>query len=173
MTITLATLSRDIGATAESDGWWLRGPPAADLTTRGGWPTSLLVEALQVEQMLELGLATARNGAVLVPWDLFGDAVAADFSVVLGGTESSPLMLVIDRLDDIGSPTFAYRYAFRLGSYDTSVHRAGYFVEQGAERRTFRLDTQTFVLVEAMDRFNVLPPEAKTKQESWLTFAAV
>jgi hypothetical protein len=53
------------------------------------------------------------------------------------------------------------------------LDRLGYYIREAGESRVFRLDRQTYALVEAMERFNALPSSAKTQQESWLTFATV
>jgi hypothetical protein len=68
---------------------------------------------------------------------------------------------------------FRYRYSYLLAGQQVHVDRLGYYVKRTGIAEVFLLDFQMYSLVEAMDAFNALPPEAKTPQESWLTFAKV
>jgi hypothetical protein len=121
-----------------------------------------------------LGLAEEATGAVRVPYANF-DAIQNDMpvSVIGGWTQHSPFLLKIDRKSDVGRPDFQYRYAFVLAGQQVHVDRLGYYVKRPGSTDVFLLDFQMYSLVEAMDAFNALSPEAKTPQESWLTFAKV
>jgi len=85
----------------------------------------------------------------------------------------SPFLLKIDRKSDVGRSDFQYRYAFLLGGSAVSIDRVGYYMRRSGRAEIFSLDFQMYSLVEAMDTFNILAPEDKTPQTSWLTFAKV
>jgi hypothetical protein len=65
------------------------------------------------------------------------------------------------------------RDSILLASRQVPLERIGYYVRRPASSEIFLLDFQMYSLIEAMDAFNALSPEAKTPQESWLTFAKV
>lgn len=177
---SLGSIGTNIGASAETDGWWLRPLVAGtDLSRRERWPEEVLATsdglraATQVETLLDLEIAETVGGAVCVPWDRFGEALNADIPLPVRWTSWSPLMLAIDRQSELGRQDFQYRYSYRFGERDTAVERVGYFVRRIATGHLFHLDEQTFALVDAMDRFNQLPPADRTPDRTWLTFAEV
>ena len=94
-------------------------------------------------------------------------------SLIGAWSPHSPFLLKIDRKSDLGRSDFQYRYAFVLAGRPVHVDRLGYYVKRAASTDVFLLDFQMYSLVEAMDAFNALSPDAKTPQESWLTFAKV
>lgn len=177
---SLGSIGTSIGAFAGADGWWLRPLLGdGDLTRRDRWPQDVLATpdglraATQVETLLDLEIAEAVDGAVCVRWEQFGAALEADIQLPIRWTSWSPLMLSIDRQSELGRKDFQYQYAFRFGERDTAVERVGYFVRRSATGQLFHLDEQTFALVDAMDRFNQLPPSERTPDRTWLTFAEV
>jgi len=139
------------------------------LAETGAWRS-----AIEIEQLLELGLAEEQDGAVRIPYENF-EAIANDMPVSLIGAwvVHSPFLLKIDRKSDVGRSDFQYRYAFVLAGKEVHVDRLGYYVKRAGSPDVFLLDFQMYSLVEAMDAFNALPADAKTPQESWLTFAKV
>ena len=177
--LLLGSLTFDIQFSAEKRGWQVAAQSGADLSERDAWPAVVLEQplghlaALQVEQLLDLELAEEFSGAVVIPWDRFAAALELELPLITMWSEPSPLMLAVSRVSDLGRKDFAYKYAFRLGARDVAVQRVGYFVRHTSSGRTFHLDVQAFGLVDAMDRFNSLPQEDKTKRESWLSFATI
>ncbi len=163
---------------AEVGGLTVRGP--RELSKRENWPAEALElpgawrTAVEIEQLLELGLAEDADGAARIPYATF-EAIQDEMPVSMIGawTPHSPFLLKIDRKSDVGRPDFQYRYAFVLAGTPVHVDRLGYYVKRAASANVFLLDFQMYSLVEAMDAFNALSPEAKTPQESWLTFAKV
>ena len=163
---------------AEATGLAIRGP--RELSKREYWPPDALMTtgawraSIEIEQLLELGLAEGTDGAVQVPYGSF-ETVQNDIPVSLIGawTSHSPFLLKIDRKSDLGRSDFQYRYAFVLAGKPVHVDRLGYYVKRAVSTDVFLLDFQMYSLVEAMDAFNALSPDAKTPQNSWLTFAKV
>ena len=178
MTFTIHQFGRSVEISAASTGLTIRGP--RDLSKRENWPADALATAgawrtsVEIEQVLESGLAEMQDDAVHVPYSNF-EAIQRDMPVSFIGAWSphSPFLLKIDRKSDVGRPDFQYRYAFLLAGQAVHVERRGYYVKRAATSNVFLLDFQMYSLVEAMDTFNALPPAAKTPQESWLTFAKV
>lgn len=143
--------------------------PTDTLTAPGGWRT-----AVETEQLLELGLAESEGGRVLLPYRNF-EAIQAEMPVTFptAWVQASPFLLKIDRKSDIGRSDFEYKYHFLLGARPVHLDRLGPYVKRAGVNDVFILDQQMYSLIEAMDSFNALPPERKTLQESWLTFAKV
>ena len=178
MTFEIHDFGGSVGLVAESGGLALRGPkilsrredwPPEAISSHGAWRT-----AVEIEQLLELGLADEEADAIRIHYENF-ETIANDIPVGFTGawTEHSPFLLKIDRKSDIGRSDFQYRYAFVLGARQVHVDRLGYYVRRAGHPEIFLLDGQMYSLVEAMDAFNALPPDQKTPQQSWLTFAKV
>jgi hypothetical protein len=178
MTFPIHQFGSSVALFAESDGLNIRGPN--DMYTREHWPPEALLAtgawrtSIEVEQLLELGLAEENDGAVRIPYGNF-ETIQNEMPVSFIGAWAphSPFLLKIDRKSDLGRSDFQYRYSFLLGGNPVHVDRLGYYVKRAATAEVFLFDQQMYSLVEAMDAFNALAPEAKTPQESWLTFAKV
>jgi SNF2-related domain/Helicase conserved C-terminal domain len=178
VTFPIHRFGNSIEVSAEPEGLSVRGP--CDLSQRENWPTDALAAtgawrtAIEIEQLLELGLADEYHGAIRVAYGNF-EAIQNDMPVSLIGTWTphSPFLLKIDRKSDLGRPDFQYRYTFLLAGKPVHIERLGYYVRSAPGADVFLFDFQMYSLVEAMDAFNALAPAAKTPQESWLTFAKV
>ncbi len=178
MTFPIYKFGNAVVVSAEAGALTVRGP--REPSKREHWPSDALASAgawrsaIEIEQLLELGLAEEAEGAVRVPYANF-EAIQNDMPVSLIGawTPHSPFLLKIDRKSDVGRSDFQYRYAFVLAGRSVHIDRLGYYVRRTGSTDVFLLDFQMYSLVEAMDAFNALSPEAKTPQESWLTFAKV
>jgi len=142
--------------------------PAAALST----PEGLRV-ALQMEQSFEMGLAEEVNAGACLSYDNFLDIHKLNFDLTHLWTDWSPFLLEIDRVSDIGRRDFRYKYRFKLGSGEVPLERIGYYVQRRTADTIYHLDDQTYALVSAMDQFNGLPEDHKTKSASWLAFAKV
>ena len=178
MTFPIHTFGNSVDIEASLDGLTFRGPrglskredwPADALKTAGAWRTSI-----EIEQLLELGFAEERDGAVLIPYGNF-EAIQNEIPVscVKAWSPPSPFLLKIDRKSDLGRTDFQYRYSIVLAGMQVRIDRLGHYVRRAIAPEVYLLDEQMYGLVEAMDAFNALPPHAKTPQESWLTFAKV
>src|SRR5437899_9677087 len=72
----------------------------------------------------------------------------------------SPLTLELESTRWLGSPDFRYIYRFHKGSSPVSFERRGCFLSVQVD--VFRLDSDTFNLIEAIDAFNDSSAENKT-----------
>jgi SNF2-related domain/Helicase conserved C-terminal domain len=178
MTFFIHRFGSSVEVSAAPEGLTIRGP--RELSKRENWPADALAAtgawrtAVEVEQLLEEGLADEQQGEIRVPYSNFA-VIQSEMPVSLIGTWSphSPFLLKIDRKSDLGRPDFQYRYTFLLAGKPVHVDRLGYYVRRASSTEVFLLDFQMYSLVDAMESFNALAPAAKTPQESWLTFAKV
>ena len=178
MTFPLHRFGNSVEIAAEKDHLAIRGP--ADLSKRENWPADASGSpggwrtSIEIEQLLELGFAAECNGSVLITYDNF-EAIQNEIPVnfISAWAAHSPFLLKIDRKSDLGRADFEYRYSYLLAGRAVSVERLGLYVKRSGTEEVFLLDWQMYSLVQAMDAFNALPPEQKTPQESWLTFAKV
>jgi len=85
--------------------------PRDALGAPGGWRT-----AIEIEQLLEVGLAEQVGTDVIVPYTNFQE-IDDQMPVALtqAWSKPSPFLLKIDRRSDIGWPDFLYQYQFLLG----------------------------------------------------------
>lgn len=181
MRFFLHSLGQSVELGAKAEGLVIRSiVDERDLSERENWPAEALAAsagwrtANEVETLLELGLAEAQNGDVLIPFQNF-ETIDQEMPVSLtkAWAQPSPFLLKIDRKSDIGRKDFEYKYQFLLGGRPVHLDRLGYYAKRTGGEDVFLLDHQMFALVEAMDSFNARPPDQKTPQESWLTFARV
>lgn len=178
MTFDIHDFGASVVVRAEANGLTIRG--LNKLSARENWPADAIQSpgawrtAVEIEQLLELGLAEENADGIAIPYENF-ESIANDLPVSVTGawTAHSPFLLKIDRKSDIGRPDFQYRYTFILAGREIHVDRLGYYIRRAGYAEIFLLDSQMYSLVEAMDAFNALPAEIKTPQQSWLTFAKI
>jgi hypothetical protein len=169
----IAVIANEGGLTVRSD------DPSIEIGKRESWPAESIAApgawkaAIEIEQLLELGLAAGENRNVVVPFENFDAVEEAEIGLTSAWVPGSPFILRIDRQSDLGRPDFRYKYEFITSARPVYAERLGYYIRQIGDDLVFRLDRQAYALVEAMDRFNALPESAKTQEESWLTFAKV
>lgn len=151
-----------------------------DLSKKETWPGPLLSTpgawkvAIQIEQLLERGLAEiGDDGTFLLPHERIDDAGAEDLDLTSSWISPAPYLLKIDRYSDLGRSDFRYKFQLLEEGRPALVERLGYFVRRVASQTVFRLESQMYALIEAMERFNDLPQQERTQQKSWLTFAKV
>jgi hypothetical protein len=176
MKFAIHRFGTSVELSAEARGLTVRGP--SDVSQRQNWPADALAApggwrtAVEVEELLESGLAESSGGEVAVPYENF-EAIRDDVRFIDAWAKPNPFLLKIDRKSDIGRPDFVYKYEYLLGGRPAHVERIGYYIRRATGPDVFILDSQMHSLVSAMDAFNTLTPEAKTPQASWLAFAKV
>ena len=181
MSFNLHSFPGGVEIVAASEGLTIRPVSSlGDLSRRENWPTDALAApagwrtAVEIEQLLELGLAAARDGRILIPYQGF-ETIDAEMPVSFptAWVQPSPFLLKIDRKSDIGRKDFKYKYQFLLGSLPVHLDRLGIYIKRAGANDIFVLDQQMYSLLEAMDSFNALRAEEKNLHESWLTFARI
>jgi superfamily II DNA or RNA helicase len=179
MTLNIAMLGLSVRVVAEPDSLWFRTDHSKGLTSMDNWPADALAAdagratAIELEQLLEQGLAGIHDGQVHIPYACFPQLRSLEYRSTIRWTNWSPFLLSIAPIGDLGREDFRYRYRFRLGATEVSLRRLGYFVQREAHKEVYHLDDQTFALVEAMDRYNALPAISKTNRENWVTFSLI
>ena len=161
---------------AESDGIWLRGldlvgaPPPS---LAGRTPPTRLGRLLPtvIPQLCELGLATMADNGVHMAYADFTTFETHGIDAFSDVVPWAPFTLELAAHRWLGAADFRYHYRFYLGLRPISLTRRGCFVRH--DTTLYRLDTQTFAMLEAIDAFNVLPADAKASPDAFLRFATV
>jgi hypothetical protein len=161
---------------AETDGVRLRGEgidTSEPLELRSHIPKTRLGRLLPtlVPQLLELELAVAEHGALRIPYADFVNLETCGIDAFDGIMLWAPYTLEIESSGSIGAEHFRYRYRYYLGSKVVYPERLGCLLRSAAT--TYRLDSQAFALVEAIDSFNTLPSEARSGPSAFLRFAQI
>src|SRR4051812_37535860 len=114
MTFNLHSFPGGVEIAAEAEGLMIRPVSSRGDPSRGqNWPTEALAApagwrtAVEVEQLLELGLGEAKDGKVLIPYRNF-ETIDAEMPVSFprAWVQPSPFLLKIDRKSDIGRKDF-------------------------------------------------------------------
>jgi hypothetical protein len=172
----LAEPATSVRLLAESDSIWLQGLDLAwdQPPYRLGWtPLTRLGRLLPtvIPQLCELGLATRADDGVHMTYADFTTLESHGIDAFTDMAPWAPFTLELAAHRWLGAPDFRYNYRFYLGLRPVSLTRRGCFVRQGTTM--YRLDAQTFAMLDAIDAFNALPADAKTSPEAFLRFATV
>jgi superfamily II DNA or RNA helicase len=179
MSWILKQFGTDVSLIAKNSCLCVSSTSSVDWTRQETWPPDALEQSagrrtsFEIASLLEMGLACVVDDIVEIPYKNFPEIEAEEFRVTTSFAAPSPFLLKIDRSSDIGRPDFRYRYQYILGSEQVPLQRVGFYVRRAATDEVFRLDGRMFSLLEAMDSFNVLPPDEKSAQRSWLDFADI
>ena len=109
---------------------------------------------------MEIG-AAQPDSSWLIPYPQFVNLEANGIDAFENLCQWSPLTLELESTRWLGSPDFRYIYRLHRGSSPVSFERRGCFLATNGE--IFRLDSDAFNLIEAMDRFNDSSPETKAR----------
>jgi hypothetical protein len=179
MTFELKRFGTTVTLLAKQDGLHVVSSTPIDWTRPESWPAEALQQgpgrrtAYDVASLVEMGLAEILPDSVVLPYKNFPDIESEEFRVTTAFTLSSPFLLKIDRVGDIGRPDFRYKYQYVLGPDPVSVERVGFYLRRSSTEEVFLLDERMYSLLEAMDTFNSLPSGEKGVQRSWLDFANI
>jgi hypothetical protein len=171
MTWQLAEPCEGVFLSAERDGVWLRSK-TADLSelsvlnllkskTRLGRLLHILIP-----QLLELDIASSENNAVRIPFDKFIDLEENDIDAFDGIFTWAPFAIEINTTGTLGTIDFLYQLRFYWGRNPVHIERIGCFVKRGV--RIYRLDKQSYALVESIEGFNSSPSEDRAKPDNAL-----
>lgn len=169
MTWQLAEPCEGVVLTAENDGVWLRGK-----NTSFDKPLTRLGRLLPIliPQLVELDIATIEDNAVRISHINFADLEDHDIDAFNNVAPWSPFAVELKTEGSLGASDFRYRVSFFWGRDPIHLERTGCFVKH--TNKIFRLDKQTFTLIEAIEKFNSLPSEEKKKPgNALLAFAEI
>jgi superfamily II DNA or RNA helicase len=172
----LAEPAAGVQVLAEHDGVWLCGPGVT------GEPSHRMLRRTQltrlgrllptvIPQLCELGLATAADNGVRITYTDFTNLETHDIDAFADLAPWAPFTLELAAHRWLGATDFCYRYRLYLGTQPVVIERRGCFVRRAPA--IYRLDPQTFALIEAIDAFNALPAEDKASPDAFLRFATV
>ena len=176
MSWLIASISDDLRLCVESNGVWLKSRTGIlDIhQLRSDTSKSRLGRLLPtlIPQLAELGLATVENEGVRIVHENFASFEAQHGIDAFDGLVPwAPFAIEIETTGWPGGESFHYFYRFYSGTQVVNLERMGCFVRRGED--VYRLDLQTFSLVEKIDAFNVLSPEVKASREAFVRFAEV
>jgi superfamily II DNA or RNA helicase len=152
---------------------------SADVNRQETWPQrtlmSLSESALLTDMalLLDQGLAVPDAGSLLVSASDWPHAVTLGIAGLTAYTAPSHLLLQVDRESELGRADFRYILRWLEGGRDIAVERLGPYVRHVGTGRVMHLDPRTATLVEAMERYNSLHPEERTKARAFADFATV
>lgn len=167
----LAEPCEGVYLTAENDGVWLRSQTAdlSDLSALHSLkPKNRLGRLLSVliPQLLELDIASTENKAVRFPFDKFIDLEENEVDAFDNIFTWAPFAIEINATGTLGARDFKYGLRFYWGRNPVHVERIGCFVKRGD--KIYRLDKQSYTLVEAIECFNLSSSEDRAKPDNAL-----
>src|SRR6266571_8556746 len=176
MTWLLAEPAERLALWAETNGVWLRSE-GADLSDprylRDRTPRTRLGRLLPtlIPQLIELGMAAFEHGGVRISYSDFTELETQGIDAFESVVPWAPFTVELETSGWLGGEGFKYYHRFYSGSQVVHPERLGCFVRRA--NIIYRLDAQTFALIEAIDGFNALPPEAKVSPDAFIRFAGV
>jgi hypothetical protein len=179
VSIEIGRLGASVVVVAEAGALCLRAT-GLDFTLeeRRRWPRDALrapgglTTAIEVEQLLEQGLALSDANGISVPYPAFEDIERLGLRFARRWAEQSPFEIHIDRVSDLGRPDFEYLLTFVDGTRPVSLERTGAIVQQPADSRFYLLSPNAYALLETAESFNRSPSEAR-KSQAWQVFGRV
>lgn len=130
-----------------------------------------LLPALTV-QLLELGFAVIDGKSLRIPYPDFVELEINEIDAFQEILPWSPFLLEIETSGTLGNAGFRYNLRFYLGNEQVHLERIGCFVRRG--KTLYRLDRQTFALIEAIYTFNSLADaDKKNATNVLLRFAEI
>lgn len=176
MSWIIAEINDDVCLSVETDGVWVRSR-TGDFDSRelrSRIPKGRLGRLLPtlMLQLVETGLATETKDGIRINHRDFANLESQHQIDAFDGVVAwAPFSVEIETTGVPGTPSFRYYYRFYSGRQVVHLERLGCFVRRGTT--IYRLDLQTFSLVEAIDSFNSLPPQNKASREAFVRFAEV
>ena len=162
MSWQLAEPCQGIFVIAEPDGVWLRGEDRFEKPkTRLGRLLPTLIP-----QLLELDIAVVEDSAIRIPYERFVELEEHDIDAFDNIIQWSPFALELQTTGSLGAPDFKYKIRFYWGREQVHIERIGCFLKRNIH--FYRLDKQTFTLIEAVEQFNSLPSQERTKPDNAL-----
>jgi superfamily II DNA or RNA helicase len=176
MSWPIASINDDLRLYVELDGVWLKSlTHVLDIhQLRSDTSKSRLGRLLPtlIPQLAELGLATVeKDGVRIVHQNFASFETQHGIDAFDGLVPWAPFAIEIETTGWPGGESFHYFYRFYLGKQIVNLERIGCFVRRGKD--IYRLDPQTFSLVEAIDAFNVLSVESKASRDAFVRFAEI
>ena len=164
----------DIELSVETDGVWIHGGPSEDYSKWGSLGSATRLGRLlpfTIPQLLESGLALASDEGIRISHADFVTLEENGIDAFADVAPWAPFTLEVQSRGWTGDPGFTYLYGFYLGREAVYPDRLGCFLRR--DSLVYRLDPQTFALVEAIDSFNSLSGEEKASSHAFIRFAEI
>ncbi len=175
MTWVIAEPLKSVYVLAEPDGVYIRSNEY-DLTSdhlklcEPITPCGQLLPSL-IPQLLEQGYAEPIGKAIRLPYQQFvslhDDGISAFDELV----PWAPFYIELSTAGTLSRADFKYQIKYFLGIKQISPVRLGCFVKH--LDTIFRLDRQTYSLIDQINQYRKLSPELKASHESLIHFAAI
>lgn len=123
-------------------------------------------------QLIDMGLASLKDGGVMIDHNEFARLEQIHRIDAFDGIAPwAPFTIELETTRWPGDKAFRYFVRFYAGRQIVQLERMGCFVRY--RDILFRLDPQTYSLVEVIESFNSLPVEKKTGKEAFIRFSEV
>lgn len=127
---------------------------------------------LLVPQLLEQGYAYEDSGAICIPYDQFVSLNEDGISAFDNLAPFSPFYIELSTSGTLGRNDFSYKIKYFHGLNPVAPpERIGCFVKH--LDKIFRLDNQTFYLLEKVQQYRQMPPEVRESPQSLVNFADI
>ena len=145
--------SGSVIVTAEAEGVIITHGQGSRSSTVSRFERILPALLLQLEDM-EIGSKQSET-SWCIPYTEFAELESREIDAFENLCKWSPFTLELESTRWLGAADFRYRYRFFQGRSPIPIERRGCFVS--AHNDLFRLDADSFNLLEAIDGFNVAP----------------
>lgn len=124
-----------------------------------------------INQLLELGLAEKEENAIRIPYDSFVSLEEMDINIFDSLVPWAPFLIEIGTTGSLGREDFHYRLRFYWGDHQINLDRVGCFVNH--LDIIYRLDRQSYNLIEELSCFQNLSPERKCTSDCLISFSKI
>ena len=165
---------------AELDALWLRraqNNSRINLPQRETWepliPKSSHWASLPfaIDQLLEMGLAEGNDGDIRFNYHDLPEVEKQGFYFLDYLSNHSPFVLAIESSGSLGRGDFKYAFRFFWGNSEVPLEIRGCFAKY--RNTIYRLDAQTYALVDEIKKFNLKSPEEKSKGAALIIFGKI
>lgn len=162
--------------TAEVDGIYLRNNTEDSLSEilSKNKQLSLLGQSLPslVPQLLERGYAESNDHHIKIPYEKFIKLSNDDIYAFEDLVPYVPFFIELSTTGILGRDDFKYQIKYFLGLNQIATpERRGCFIKRLG--MTYRLDNQTYSLINEIHKFRKLTPKEKSSSESIIRFATI
>ncbi len=137
-------------------------------------PERLLMEIEQATEMglVATGVSATGQEALTIRYEDFPE-LNRHFTFHLFASKPSPYYIAVRSQGDIGRSGFSLQAEFRLGATPVSCQRWGYFLQRRNKQEIFHCNDEAYALLDAIERFQKLPPPERTETACYELVASV
>lgn len=124
-----------------------------------------------IPSMIELGYAEPFEKSIRIPYEKFVLMHEDDIHFFDECATYSPFYIELETRGTLGRDDFRYLVSFYDGMDRLTVERRGCFIRH--LEKFYRLDSQTFNLIDQIDQFRKLTPDEKKSYGSYIRFDSI